>query len=154
MKPPFLCSLMMIVAFMTTNTVAHTASAELTPTETVQETVSTLMQILVEPAYEQPGMSDERRAAIENVVRSAVSYQEMAQRSLGVTWMLLGELDRQHFSNLFVEVLRDTSASRMNGYSHAHVVYLSEQNGVRGISLKSARCFEEARTILRLISAC
>lgn len=51
----------------------------------------------------------------------------MARRALGIAWMVLGESERQRFSGLFVQVLRDAVASRMNVYADLKVIYLSEQ---------------------------
>lgn len=103
------------------------ASAALTPTETVQETIVTVMGILSDPMYQEPGMADARRVALENVVRNAVSYREMARRSLGITWTVLNEGERQRFSELFVQVLRDAVAARVNMYTIINVAYLTEQ---------------------------
>jgi phospholipid transport system substrate-binding protein len=106
----------------------HSAAfAASTPMERVQETISTVMGILNDPQFDEPGMADARRVALEKAVRNAVSYREMARRSLGITWMVLSESERQHFSNLFVQVLRDAVASRMDIYDITNVVYLSEQ---------------------------
>lgn len=115
-------------------------SAALTPTETVKETIATVMGILKDPAYQQPGMTDARRVALENVVRNAVSYREMARRSLGMTWMVLSESERERFSELFMQVLRDAVASRVNLYTIANIVYLSEQREGN---------FAEVRTVFR-----
>jgi len=98
-----------------------------TPMETVKETIATVMGILNDPTFQEPGMADARRVALENTLRNAVNYREMARRSLGITWMVLSEPERQHFSELFVQVLRDAVASRVNLYTTANVVYLSEQ---------------------------
>ena len=116
------------------------AFAALTPTETVQETISTVMGILNDPQFEEPGMTDARRVALENAVRHAVSYREMARRSLGITWTVLTESERQRFSELFVQVLRDAVASRMNIYDVTKVVYLSEQR---------EGTFAEVRTVFK-----
>ena len=106
----------------------HSAtSAALTPSETVKETLATVMNILNDPVYQEPGMADARRVALENVLRNAVNYREMARRSLGITWMMLDEPERQRFSELFVQVLRDAVASRVNMYNGTNVVFLSEQ---------------------------
>ena len=113
---------------MTTMMFVHPAvSAALTPTETVKETLATVMDILNDPIYQEPGMADARRVALENVVRSAVSYREMARRSLGMTWMVLNESERERFSELFVQVLRDAVASRVNMYTITNVIVVSEQ---------------------------
>lgn len=113
-----------LVAILTTHAISH---AELTPTETVKGTIVTVMTILRDPVFQQPGMSDARRAALENVVRSTVNYREMARRALGISWLALSESEQQRFSDLFVQVLRDAVASRMNAYSITKVLYLSEQ---------------------------
>ena len=113
---------------MTTMMFIHPAvSASLTPTETVKETLATVMDILNDPIYQEPGMADARRVALENVVRSAVSYREMARRSLGMTWMVLNVSERERFSELFVQVLRDAVASRVNMYTITNVIVVSEQ---------------------------
>jgi phospholipid transport system substrate-binding protein len=52
----------------------------------------------------------------------------MARRSLGATWMFLPESEQQRFSELFLQVLRDAVACRMDTYSgDTQVVYLSER---------------------------
>ena len=51
----------------------------------------------------------------------------MARRSLGMTWMVLSEPDRQRFSELFVQVLRDAVAARVNMYTTTNIIVLSEQ---------------------------
>ena len=101
--------------------------ATLTPTETVRDTFVTVMGILNDPLYQQPGMFDARRTALETVIRDAVHYREMARRSLGVTWMVLTDSEKQRFSELFVEVLRDGVASRMSTYCDTKVIYLGER---------------------------
>jgi phospholipid transport system substrate-binding protein len=114
--------------------------AELTPREMVQNTIATVMNILNDPVFQEPGMSDARRVALENVVRNAVSYREMARRSLGLTWMVLSEAEKQRFSDLFVQVLRDAVASRMNTYMDTNVVFVAEQREGN---------FAEVRTLFR-----
>ena len=121
---PLLCSSLAMVMIVLSQ---PAASAALSPTETVAATMATVKDILNDPVYQEPGMADARRVALENVVRSAVNYREMARRSLGMTWMVLSEPERQRFSELFVQVLRDAVASRVNTYSMTNVVVLSEQ---------------------------
>jgi phospholipid transport system substrate-binding protein len=123
-----------IAAVLTGNTVGHAA---LTPTEMVKGTIVTVMTILNDPLFT---ASEARREAIEKVVITSVSYEDMARRSLGVAWRDLNESERQRFIHLFVQMLRDAVACRMNDYSIAEVVYLSEQREAN---------FAEVRTIFR-----
>lgn len=127
-----------IAAIMFGNTMVHATS---TPTETVKDTIVTVMGILKDPTYQQPGMFDARRAALETVLRNVVNYREMARRSLGVTWMFLSTSQQQRFSDLFLQVLRDAVASRMDTYSDdTQIIYLGERREGQ---------FAEVRTLFR-----
>ena len=132
-----LCGSLTVAAVLFGNTVVQATS---TPTETVKDTVVTVMSILNDPTYQQPGMFDARRGALETVLRNSVSYREMARRSLGVTWMFLTKPEQQRFSDLFLQVLRDAVASRMNTYSDTQVIYLGERREGN---------FAEVRTLFR-----
>lgn len=78
--------------------------------------------------FAKPGMADTRRAALQNVLHNSVNYREMARRSLGTTWMFLSESEQQRFSELFLQVLRDAVACRLNTYSDdTQVIFLSER---------------------------
>jgi phospholipid transport system substrate-binding protein len=124
MKTTFTWLAALAISVLSSANVVH---ATLTPIETVKATVGTLMGILDDPLYQEPGMSDARRTALEMVIRDAVHYREMARRSLGVTWIVLSDTEQQRFSELFVEVLRDGVASRMNTYCETKVLYLGER---------------------------
>ena len=142
LKPLFSSLIMAMIVFGPSAT-----SAAPTPTETVKETIATVMNILNDPIYQEPGMTDARRVALENVVRNAVNYREMARRSLGMTWLVLNEPDRQRFSELFVQVLRDAVASRVNMYTTTNIIFLSEQR--EGTSPKCVRHSRGTRTTPR-----
>ena len=103
-------------------------SAEQTATESVKNTVDEVIQILSSDELKQPGRSVERRQKIEHVIRQRVSYEDMAKRALGWSWMELTDTERQEFVALFVELLRDAFAGRMDHYIDEQVLYLSEQH--------------------------
>ena len=124
MKTTFTLSAALALYMLFGASVVH---ATLTPIETVKATVVTMMGILDDPMYQEPGMSDARRTALETIIRDAVHYREMARRSLGVTWVVLSDSEQQRFSELFVEVVRDGVASRMNTYCETKVRYLGER---------------------------
>ena len=101
------------------------ASAALTPTESVKDDRHRHEYSERSHHLTGTGMADARRVTLENVVRNAVNYREMARRSLGITWMVLSESDRQRFRELFVQVLRDAVAARVNMYTTANIIVLS-----------------------------
>jgi len=103
------------------------ASAAQTATESVKSTMDEVIYILNSKELNQPGRSVERRQKIEHVIRQGVSYEDMAKRALGWHWLELTDTERQEFVALFVQLLRDTFACRIDHYADEQVLYLSEQ---------------------------
>ena len=112
------------------------AATEPTPTDSVKNTISELIQILDNQDLYQPGRAEERRRQIERTLRSRVSYEAMAKHSLGGAWTDLNEAERQEFGERFIQFLakslagwtfeRDPSANSLQDLSHEMVIYLSE----------------------------
>ena len=103
------------------------APSEHSPTESVKNTITDVLSILGNEALKQPGRSEERRQQIEQVIRHRVNFEQMAQRSLGAPWTKLNDTERQEFVSLFVELIRDTVANKIDQYYEEQVFYLVEQ---------------------------
>ena len=99
--------------------------AEYSPTDAVQHTITELLSILGNEALRHPARSEERRHHIEEIIRHRVSYEQMAQRALGVPWKQLNDTERREFVRLFVQLLRDRFANKIDQYYA--IVYLFEQ---------------------------
>ena len=124
------------------------ATAELTPTEAVKSAITEVVHILDNAELNQPGRAVERRQQIEQVVKDRVSYEEMAKRALGVPWMELTDSERQEFVGLFVQLLRDTFAGRIDDYTGEQVFYLSEQLEARFAEVKTKLAGPKTDTFL------
>jgi len=103
------------------------APTEYSPTESVKNTINDLLFILGNEALRQPGRSEERRHQIEQVIRHRVNFEQMAQRSLGTPWTRLNDTERQEFVSLFVQLIRDAVANKIDQYYDDQVFYLVEQ---------------------------
>ncbi len=103
------------------------APLDYSPTESVKRTINDLLIILGNEALKQPGRFQERRQHIEQVIRHRVNFWQMAQRSLGAPWTRLNDTERREFVNLFVELIRDTVANKIDQYYDEQVFYLVEQ---------------------------
>jgi phospholipid transport system substrate-binding protein len=101
--------------------------AKYSPTESVKNSVIDLLSILGNEELKQPGRAEERRQQIEQVIRHRVNYEQMAQRSLGAPWTRLSDTERQEFVSLFVELIRDRVATKIDQYYNEQVLYLVEQ---------------------------
>ena len=97
------------------------------PTESVKNTINDVLFILGNEALKQPGRVEERRHQIEQVIRHHVNFEQMAQRSLGAPWTRLNDTERQEFVSLFVQLIRDTVANKIDQYYDEQVFYLVEQ---------------------------
>ena len=129
-------------------TATGAAAAEMTPTQAVKSTITEVVHILDNAELNQPGRAAERRQRIEQVVRDRVSYEEMAKRALGVPWMELTDSERQEFVGLFVQLLRDTFAGRIDDYTGEQVFYLSEQLEDRFAEVKTRLADQKTDTLL------
>lgn len=97
------------------------------PTESVKNTIAEVLFILGNETLRQPGRGEERRQQIEHVIREHVNLRQMAQRSLGAPWAGLNDTERQEFVSLFVELIRDTVANKIDQYYDDQIVYLNEE---------------------------
>jgi phospholipid transport system substrate-binding protein len=112
---------------------------EYSPTDAVKRTVADFLSILGNEALKQPHRSGERRNSIEEIVRHRVDCEEVAQRALGLPWKRLTETERREFVSLFIHLLRDTLANRIDQYYDEQMLYRSERRNGR---------FAEVRTSL------
>ena len=103
------------------------APLDYSPTESVKNTITEVLSILGNEALKQPGRVEERRQQIEQVIRHHVNFEQMAQRSLGVPWTRLNDMERREFVSLFVQLIRDTVANKIDQYYDEQVFYLVEQ---------------------------
>ncbi len=104
-----------------------TTPAEPAATVAVRNTIAELMRVLDDERLKMPERAAQRRHEIERIVMRRVSYEEMAKRALGTPWSEITEQERHEFVGLFLQLLRDTFAGRINDHTDEQVVYLGEQ---------------------------
>ena len=93
----------------------------------MKSTFTELLSILGNEALKHPEQFEERRQQIAQVIRHRVNYGQMAQRSLGAPWTGLNDTERQEFVRLYVQLLRDTFANKIEEYHDEQMVYLVER---------------------------
>lgn len=104
-----------------------TTHAKSSATDAVKSTIAELIDVLDDARLKEPERADQRRQEIERILMSRVSYEEMAKRALGAPWSEINEQERQEFVGLFIQLLRDAFAGRLNEHTDEQVVYLGEQ---------------------------
>ena len=124
------------------------ALIEQSPMDLVKSTITKVFRILDQDELKQPRHAAERRQQIEQVLRDRVSYEEMAKRALGATWSQLTIAERREFVGLFVQLLRDQFACKIDIYADEQVQYLSEQLEVNMAEVRTV--VTGAKTVTRL----
>jgi phospholipid transport system substrate-binding protein len=114
----------------------------------VKGTIADVVRILDNAELKQPTPAMERRQQIEHIVKDRVSYEEMAKRSLGQPWANLTNTQQKEFVSLFVQLLRDTFAGRIDDYTGEQVVYLSEQQEGQFAEVKTQLTGDKVDTFL------
>jgi phospholipid transport system substrate-binding protein len=111
----------------TGNSAMLVAPSAYSPTESVKNTITDVLSILGNEALKQPSRSEERRRQIEQVIRHRVKFGQMAQHSLGAPWTRLSYTEQQEFVGLFVELIRERVANKIDQFNDEQVLYLIEQ---------------------------
>ena len=124
------------------------ASAAQTATESVKSTIDEVIYVLNSEELNQPGRSVERRQKIEQAIRQGVIYEDMAKRALGRPWLELTDTERQEFVALFVQLLRDTFACRIDNYTDEQVLYLSERREENFAEVRAKLSGPKTETVL------
>ncbi len=96
-------------------------------TEAIKGTINEVIRILSDQGLKKPERATERRKLLEKVVGDRFSYDEMAKRTLAAQWQKLAEKERTEFVNLFMKLLTNSYADKVEGYSGEQVHYLNER---------------------------
>lgn len=98
-----------------------------TATEAIRKSIDTLIKVLSDEALKKPDRVSERRKQMEKIVGERFSYEEMAKRSLGAQWAKMDDKQRTEFVDLFMRLLTNSYADKIEGYSGEQVHYLNER---------------------------
>lgn len=97
-------------------------------TAAIKQTVDEVIRILADEKMKKPEKVQERRKLLEKVVGDRFSYDEMAKRALAAQWQKLEEKQRAEFVELFMRLLTNSYADKIEGYTGEQVHYLNERN--------------------------
>jgi phospholipid transport system substrate-binding protein len=96
-------------------------------TEAIKGTINEVIRILSDQGLKKPERAQERRKVLEKVVGDRFNYEEMAKRTLAAQWQKLEEKERAEFVHLFMKLLTNSYADKVEGYSGEQIHYLNER---------------------------
>ncbi|MEW8314601.1 MAG: ABC transporter substrate-binding protein [Candidatus Thiodiazotropha endolucinida] len=106
-------TLLLIILF----TFSLSASANVTPSERIKETVNQVLTVLKDQSL---GRQD-RRDQVKEIVRKRFDYESMSQVILAANWRKASKPQREQFITLFRELLEQTYFSTIDSYSDQSV---------------------------------
>ncbi|MES9987519.1 MAG: ABC transporter substrate-binding protein [Candidatus Thiodiazotropha endolucinida] len=106
-------TLLLIILF----TFSLSASANVTPSERIKETVNQVLTVLKDQSL---GRQD-RRDQVKEIVRKRFDYESMSQVILAANWRKASKSQREQFITLFRELLEQTYFSAIDSYSDQSV---------------------------------
>ncbi|MEW8690934.1 MAG: ABC transporter substrate-binding protein [Candidatus Thiodiazotropha endolucinida] len=98
-------------------TFSLSASANVTPSERIKETVNQVLTVLKDQSL---GRQD-RRDQVKEIVRKRFDYESMSQVILAANWRKASKPQREQFITLFRELLEQTYFSAIDSYSDQSV---------------------------------
>ena len=96
-------------------------------TEAIKGTINEVIRILSDQGMKKPERAQERRKLLEKVVGDRFNYEEMAKRTLAAQWQKLDAKQRAEFVDLFMKLLTNSYADKVEGYSGEQIHYLNER---------------------------
>jgi len=98
-------------------------SAETSPTQTVQESVNAILDLLRDHTLGQ----EDRRAKIRAYIKTRFDFQAMSQSTLATNWKHATEQERQKFIDLFSQLIENTYIGKIEAYTDEKVEYPGEK---------------------------
>jgi phospholipid transport system substrate-binding protein len=110
------------------------------PAQAIQETRSAISQIVHDPDLRGPGMREERRRRLNDVVGERLSYEEMSRRVLGAEWQRLNDEERGEFIRAFRMLLCNMYAHKIEDYGGEPMEIIGERldNGIAEVRARMA----------------
>jgi len=95
-------------------------------TDEVKKTVDEVIRVVSDKELKKQGAKKERRAALRNAIGSLFDYEEMTKRAMGANWKKLSAAQKSELSGLFMNLLENSYANKIESYNNEKVVYLKE----------------------------
>ena len=99
------------------------ASAEISPVQTVHDSVDAILALLRNDTLDQ----DERRTKIRAHINTRFDFNAMSQRTLATNWKKATDAEKQRFTELFAELIQNSYVSKIESYTNETVKYPVEK---------------------------
>ena len=113
--------LMLVVSITMATT--SIASAETSPTDSIRNSVESILDVLRDKELDQ----DTRRKKIREAINTRFDFRAMSQRTLATNWKKASDDEQQQFVELFSLLIESTYIGRVEAYTNEKVDYPGEK---------------------------
>jgi phospholipid transport system substrate-binding protein len=100
--------------------------AETSPLAFVRENVERVVAVLENPDLRGEARRSQRYAELSRITDAFFNATELARRALGQRWRMLSEAEQQEFTQLFLELIKQTYLDKLDAYNHSGITYDQE----------------------------
>ena len=113
-------------------TTAVTAAAATSATDTIRQTVDTVLNIIKRPEMHDPAKKPALRQEAENLIKSICDFNEFSARTVGPKWRSFTDDQKKRFEDAFADLIRATYIEKLDAYSGEKVDFTNEIKSSKG----------------------
>ena len=98
-------------------------SAEMSPTDSIRNSVESILDILRDKGLDQ----ETRRGKIRAAINTRFDFRAMSQRTLATNWKKASDDEKKRFVGLFSQLIESTYIGRVEAYTDEKVDYPGEK---------------------------
>lgn len=108
------------------------ALAAPTATETIQQTVDDVLNIIKDPKMHDPAARQPLLEQVETKIKTIFDFTEFSARTVGPKWRTFTQDQKERFEEAFSSLLRATYIEKLDGYDGQKVAFLGEVKSTKG----------------------
>ncbi|MBI5591806.1 MAG: ABC transporter substrate-binding protein [Deltaproteobacteria bacterium] len=106
------------------------------PLESLKIPIETVLSLLKDPKYKDPGQRQQQRDKILAITRQVFDFTEMSKRALARNWKSFSPQEQLQFADVFADHLSNSYMDKIQGeYKNETVVFLNEETVADGKAL-------------------
>ncbi len=111
---------------------APSALAATSATETIRQTVDTVLNIIKKPEMDDPAQKPALLKQVEDQIKTIFDFTEFSARTVGPKWRSFTPEQKSRFEEAFASLLRSTYIEKLDGYSGEKVNFTGEVSSSKG----------------------
>ncbi len=118
--------------FLLLITVAPTAFAAPSATDTIRQTVDSVLNIIKKPEMQEPAKKPALLNDVEAQIKTIFDFTEFSARTVGPKWPSFTPDQKTRFEEAFADLLRATYIEKLEGYGGEQVNFTGEVANSKG----------------------